>query len=341
MLLLIQVFLILFSAFLWAQEPELVAHYPFRRNANDASGNGHHGTVYGATLTADRFGNSNYAYEFDGVDDHIDVPYDSSFYPPSFCATVWVKVNSLPPDTGKTYILTTSGDKNTPPYDPFRLRLDNMGRIYARFEGDTDSVHIRLFSDTYLNFGEWYFIAAYYDSDSSKGALYINGVIEDLSDRSMVLDTNKVGFMIGAGQLHNGNLSDNEFFDGCIDDIRIYNRALSGEEILQLYNEVVGIRPERPFPVDGFVLHQNYPNPFNPGTTIRYRLPRTARVTLNIYNSSGQKIYTLVNAKQAPGEYSVIWNGFDSFEKEAASGVYIYQLQAGEFAENRKMVLLR
>jgi hypothetical protein len=338
--LLTQLILFLFSTLLWAQQPGLTARYPFRYNANDAGGNGHHGVVFGATLTTDRFGNSNYAYSFDGIDDYIDVPYDSGFYPPSLCATVWIKTNSLP-DTGKIYILTTSGDRKTPPYDPFRLRLDSLGRAYARFEGDSDSVHIRLFSNTQLNIGQWYFIVAYYDNLLSKGALYINAVKEDATNRLTVLDTNSIGLRIGAGQIHNKNLSDNEFFDGCIDDIRIYNRALSDEEILLLYNEIVGIESQKPPWKDRFVLYQNYPNPFNPATTIRYNLPKTSHVTLKIYDLLGQEIRTLINSKQLSGEHSVTWNGVDNLGREVSSGIYIHQIQAGKHVESRKMVLLR
>jgi hypothetical protein len=332
--------LILLSTLLWAQQPDLIAHYPFRYNAKDASGNGHHGVVHGAILTTDRFGISNYAYSFDGIDDYIDVPYDAGFYPPSLCVTVWIKTNSIP-DTGKIYILTTSGDRKTPPYDPFRLRLDSLGRAYVRFEGDSDRVHIRLFSNTQLNIGDWYFIVAYYDNLLSKGALYINGVKEDGTNRLTALDTNSIGLRIGAGQLHNRSLSNHEFFDGCIDDIRIYNRALTDEEILLLYNEVVGIESSKPPWKDRFVLYQNYPNPFNPATTIRYNLPKTSHVTLKIYDLLGQEIRTLVNAKQLSGEHSVTWNGVDNLGREVSSGIYIHQIQAGEHVESRKMVLLR
>jgi len=335
-----QTILILFTGFLWAQGFGLIAHYPFRGNANDASGNGHHGIVYGATLTTDRFGNVNNAYSFDGIDDYIDVPYDSSFYPASFCATVWVNITSLP-DTGLSYILTNSGDKHTPPYDPFRLRVDTLGQIYSRFEGDMDSVYIRLYSETLLNTGEWYFIATYYDHLSGKGALYINAVKEDSTERFMTLDTNSIGFMIGARQIYNGNTSDDEFFDGSTDDIRLYNRALNDAEILFLYNEVVGIEPDNHSPVDKFVLYQNYPNPFNPNTMITYQLANASTVRINILNLLGEPVRELVNTNQQAGIHRVSWDGRNNNGQQAASGIYIYQLQAGAFSQTRKMLLLR
>ena len=85
-----------------------------------------------------------------------------------------------------------------------------------------------------------------------------------------------------------------------------------------------------------FSLGQNHPNPFNPSTTISYSLPKTAAVTLGIYNVLGQKIATLVNDMRAPGAYTVRWDA-----SALPSGVYFYQLRAGNFFETKKMVLTK
>jgi hypothetical protein len=83
-------------------------------------------------------------------------------------------------------------------------------------------------------------------------------------------------------------------------------------------------------------LKQNYPNPFNPKTIINYELLTTNYVDLSIYNILGERIATLVNQKQASGMYQVVWDGTDF-----TSGVYYYRLEAGEFREVKKMVLLK
>ncbi len=83
-----------------------------------------------------------------------------------------------------------------------------------------------------------------------------------------------------------------------------------------------------------FSLSQNYPNPFNPITTIRYQIAEPGFVSLKIYDLLGKEITTLVNEKKASGEYTVEWNG-----KGLPSGIYLYQLKAGEFTETRKLVL--
>lgn len=83
-------------------------------------------------------------------------------------------------------------------------------------------------------------------------------------------------------------------------------------------------------------LEQNYPNPFNPATTIQYRLPASAHVTLEVFNSLGQKITTLVNEQQSNGQHSVT---FDA--SNLTSGFYIYRLQAGDYTQTRNMILVK
>jgi hypothetical protein len=90
-----------------------------------------------------------------------------------------------------------------------------------------------------------------------------------------------------------------------------------------------------------FSLHQNYPNPFNPITTLRYDLPEQAQVILTIYDLLGRKVFQLVNTTQKAGFKSVRWDATDSFGKPVSAGVYLYQIQAGEFVQTRKMVLLK
>jgi len=85
-----------------------------------------------------------------------------------------------------------------------------------------------------------------------------------------------------------------------------------------------------------FVLEQNYPNPFNPVTMINYQLPITNYVNLSIYNLLGQKVTTLVNKRQQAGYHEVEFNG-----QNLSSGVYLYRIEAGEWRDVKKMILLR
>ncbi len=91
----------------------------------------------------------------------------------------------------------------------------------------------------------------------------------------------------------------------------------------------------------GFLLAQNYPNPFNASTRIRYDLPRATAVQLSIYDLSGQLVRHLVDDLQSSGTYEVLWDGKDSAGNSAASGVYFCQMIAGDWASQKKLLLLR
>ena len=91
----------------------------------------------------------------------------------------------------------------------------------------------------------------------------------------------------------------------------------------------------------GYALLQNYPNPFNPQTTICYRLARTGPARLQIYNIAGQRIITLVDGMRPAGEHAAIWDGRDRAGRAISAGIYFCRLQAGEFSETKKMVLLK
>ncbi len=88
-------------------------------------------------------------------------------------------------------------------------------------------------------------------------------------------------------------------------------------------------------------LAQNYPNPFNPETAIRFELPKSAFVTIQVYNTIGQKIRTLIAEPRIAGDHIINWDGKDDYGKSVSSGVYFYSLETGNFRQVKKMVLLR
>jgi len=87
--------------------------------------------------------------------------------------------------------------------------------------------------------------------------------------------------------------------------------------------------------------YQSYPNPFNPVCTIRYDIPSAGRVSLQIFDVSGSLVRTLVNSWREPGVYSEVWDGRTDGGTALSSGVYFYQLKAGDFVATGKTVLLR
>jgi hypothetical protein len=117
--------------------------------------------------------------------------------------------------------------------------------------------------------------------------------------------------------------------------------------IVAYYGAITGVEEQILEIPQTFALMQNYPNPFNPTTTLRYGLPKDARVNLSIYNILGQRVATLKDEIQNVGYYDVVWDGRNDFGSQIASGVYFYRIEAkpvdgGEaFTSIRKMLMLK
>ena len=90
-----------------------------------------------------------------------------------------------------------------------------------------------------------------------------------------------------------------------------------------------------------FKLNNCYPNPFNPVTTLRYELPENGLVNITIYDMLGREVKTLVNQIQDAGYKSVIWDATNDYSKPVSAGIYLYQIQVGNYMETKKMVLLK
>jgi hypothetical protein len=113
-------------------------------------------------------------------------------------------------------------------------------------------------------------------------------------------------------------------------------------------NPYTAVEEEKDQLPNGFSLRQNFPNPFNSSTIIPFTLKTQNSIfkgdihsTLVIFNILGQKIRTLVNDERMPGSYRVVWNGKDDNGKEVSSGIYFYQLKAGQFSDCKKLLLIK
>ena len=111
----------------------------------------------------------------------------------------------------------------------------------------------------------------------------------------------------------------------------ITNLLLSDVELIEDANNL---------PTD-YNLGQNYPNPFNPNTTFNFALPNQSKVNIDIFNVLGQKIKTLADGEFEAGKYSVNWDGTDDNGSSAATGVYFYRMNAGDFQDTKKLMLLK
>jgi len=90
-----------------------------------------------------------------------------------------------------------------------------------------------------------------------------------------------------------------------------------------------------------YSLLQNSPNPFNPSTKIQFELPKAGFARLSVYNVLGQTVRTLYEEKLLAGKHTVIFDGKDDNGSEIASGIYFYRLEAGDFTQSKKMILLK
>ena len=135
---------------------------------------------------------------------------------------------------------------------------------------------------------------------------------------------------------------------GVQDEDVSYGRYPDGSDSWQQMNPTPGVTNTNELGLDDdvtipeqYTLHQNYPNPFNPRTSIRYDLPDNERVNIIIYDMLGRQVKQLVDEYQDAGFKSIIWDATNDFGKPAATGVYLCKIQAGEYMQTKKMVLLK
>lgn len=223
----------------------LVAWYPFNGNANDASGNGNNGTVYGATLTTDRFGIANKAYYFNGTSNYIEVGNLISSNPSSYSINIWLNLTE-----NKVVDIISDRDNNCSYkyrifYSPPGF-LTTDGIIQAAIYNVNSYVYSHTEFNVVLGLNNWYLITLNYDVNSSLFQLFLNGVYKSTANStnwSYLSDPTHIGGLLGCGSPFSNGVH------GSLDDIRIYNRALSASEIQALYNDNTDANPVADFTV--------------------------------------------------------------------------------------------
>lgn len=194
----------------------LVAYFPFDGNADDSSGNGNHGQVFGAALIPDRFGHANSAYGFDGVDDYLQTLDSASLnITGDLTISAWIRT-----DSAENTPIIFSNMLEVSPHDGYSLRLTSEGTVFF-MSGD-----LPLIGQSSVITGEWQHVAVV--QTGTTASLYIDGAL-DISGIVGVPTTSAVDQTIGA------SYSPHYFWDGALDDVRVYNRALSLTEIQQLH----------------------------------------------------------------------------------------------------------
>jgi uncharacterized protein (TIGR02145 family) len=208
----------------------LVGWWPFNGNAQDESGNGNHGTVNGATLTADRFGNVGKAYDFNGTSNYIDMGNSPNLsFTGSFTVACWINPDSVPRPFNQngfnTMAIVDKAIQNT--LGGYRLdyTADSLLRIVG-FQFQLSNANIRT--------RRWTHLVYTLNSLNQTTKIYFNGVLDKTIANVSALTISSTNLWVGAASATNG-FPNQLWFGGKIDDIAIYNRALGQEEITNLY----------------------------------------------------------------------------------------------------------
>jgi PKD repeat protein len=202
----------------------LVAWYPMDGNAADSSGNGNHGTPFGAVLTADRSGNPNAAYEFDGTDDYLSLTANQKMHPDfPISIAAWIKMDDL----NHNNIFQNEQDSTN--YYGFWLSVVMNGRLTLTM-GDGGFIgpnwRRTKVGNSVLTTGTWYHVAGVARSATDMD-LYINGK----NDCGYYEGTGNTTVAYSGDDGTSGRSTGEQYFHGAIDDLRFYKRELSEEEI--------------------------------------------------------------------------------------------------------------
>ncbi|MFC0878449.1 LamG-like jellyroll fold domain-containing protein [Saccharicrinis sp. FJH2] len=211
----------------------LVAYYPFDGNAYDYSGNNLHADVNGPELAYDRFGNTNNAYSFDGINDYMVVKDTDLLNPNEISICLWYKPDYFV-GIGNNSLIDKGHYSDTTPQYHVGVSGDYKDYSRYRFACDINTKNARTGnrSENYIwEPGKWYFISMTFDGETCK--LYVNDELIDTKLNIGILNAFTHDLYIGKS----GDREDN--VPGVIDDIRIYSRAISYQEMQELYSEVI------------------------------------------------------------------------------------------------------
>jgi len=305
------------------EDAEPIVYLTFDGNADDISGYYHHGNIVGAALTSDHLGTAKSAYFFDGVNDKISITNTNELnFQNGIAVCFWMNPTQL--FDREAFPISHGSWEN-------RWKVSIIPDHRLRWTIKTSSGIKDLDSSTKLAENVWVHVVAIFDGEDVE--IYLNGELNSHTSFSGQILTTDIDLTIG--QMLPSNTAYN--FKGAIDDVRIFNAAISEAQIQKIYSGSTSINELGEIAIpENYCLQQNYPNPFNPETMISYELPENQFVILEIYDILGEKVDELVSQNQSAGRYNIQWNS-----SNVSSGIYFYKLHTNNFVEIKKCLKLK
>ena len=304
----------------------LVAYYSLNGNGIDSSVNGNHSTLYGAVATTNRFGSTDAALLFDGVDDYIELPSNcivNSNH--SFSISVWI---SKTEQTLNKYISDgiwgQSDGLQGSDYPFAALRVVEGGFVYGTVRG-TDNNYAQSTTSDSINDGNWHHICFLWNHNTQITSLFVDGVIEDSDTVSLTGDLSSNDWA-GIGAYVDDLIGLYHFFNGKIDDFRLYKKVLSPTEIQQLLNEreITSLMTAK----ENFNI-EVFPNPstgmlnVKSGNSNAFKIKIISSTGITIYDSNLLYFNTVIDLKS-----------------KSLNGLYFLQIidEDNRLLENRKLI---
>ena len=319
----------------------LVAYYPMDGDARDASGNGHHGIQRGTEAGEDRFGNESGALLFEGTSDRIDLPHRVLDGLRDVSVSLWLKTTR----TGEQAILGGANRTNDNEYlfhllEPGRFQIYSHGR--AGYLGNECPVNVEPVAD-----GRWHHVVWVRNAAEGYSDLYVDGAGQTGICGHLqywTLSVEEGGLILGQDQDRlGGGFAADQAFQGSLDDLWIYDRALTASEVQALRGRIRPGAAREAAPREAALssgLEPNVPNPFNTSTWIPYRLAAPGHVRLEICNMLGQRVRVLVEKFQAAGTHRAHWDARDQRGAAVAAGVYLARLIHPGGVHGRRLLYL-
>jgi len=267
----------------------LIGYYPFTGNANDQVASLSNGTVSGATLVSDRFGNENSAYSFNGVTDYISIP-TTKYLVNTYTYSYWLKTTTN--KSTPQYIMSIGSPAIGGAEGYSSAMGGGKGIAFGSYCVNGFGIGTTMSSPPTLD--QWHHVCI--TRGSSYFSMYVDGEYVDsvsTGGSDPKYGTGPYAFLVGT------RFNKTYYFEGSLDDLRIYNRAVSATEVKALYNEINGANNN--FNPIGYVNKiKIYPNPtidkitIDNGDFVKY-----AGYTVKIMNSTGAEVFSsLVNQQQ-------------------------------------------